>query len=163
MVDCNPVSTPEVVGQVLKSSKLSPSEVKRLDLPYRELVGSLQYLVTCTRPDIANAVRNLSKFLACYDESHWKQAKRVLRYLKGTKSLCLKIDCSDQVGAFQVQAYCDADFANDEDRRSISGFLVMFQGCLAGELEFWSMDICPNQFASIEAFSKAIRYHHSSV
>ncbi|KAF0688139.1 Aste57867_20219 [Aphanomyces stellatus] len=36
-------------------------------------------------------------------------------------------DC--QVGAFQVEAYCDADFANSEDRRSISGFLVMFLGC----------------------------------
>ncbi|KAF0706659.1 hypothetical protein As57867_006697, partial [Aphanomyces stellatus] len=105
MVDCNPVSTPEVIGQVLKPSKLNPSEVKALNLPYRELVGSLQYLVTCTRPDIANAVRNLSKHPSCYDESHWKQAKRVLRYLKGTKSLCLKIDCSGQVGAFQVEAY----------------------------------------------------------
>ncbi|KAF0683901.1 hypothetical protein As57867_024010, partial [Aphanomyces stellatus] len=53
----------------------------------------------------------------------------VLRYLKGTKSLCLKIDCTGQVGAFQVDANCDADFANSEDRRSISGFLVMFLSC----------------------------------
>ncbi|KAF0682497.1 hypothetical protein As57867_025303, partial [Aphanomyces stellatus] len=133
MVDSNPVATPEVVGQVLEPSKLSPSEMKTLNLPYRELVGSLQYLVTCTRPDIANAVRNLSKYLSCFDESHWKQAKRVLRYLKGTNSLCLKIDRTNQVGAFQIEAYCDADFANScEDRRSISGFLVMFLGsCLS--------------------------------
>ncbi|KAF0689512.1 Aste57867_19069 [Aphanomyces stellatus] len=35
----------------------------------------------------------------------------------------------DQVGAFQVEAYCDADFANScEDRKSISRFLVMFLG-----------------------------------
>ncbi|KAF0692170.1 Aste57867_16726 [Aphanomyces stellatus] len=130
MVDSNPVSTPEVVDQVLEPSKLNPSEMKTLNLPYRELVGSLQYLVTCTRPDIANAVRNLSKYLSCFDESHWKQAKRVIRYLKGTKSLCLKIDCTDQVGAFQVEAYCDADFANScKNRKSISGFLVMFLGC----------------------------------
>ncbi|KAF0712158.1 Aste57867_4908 [Aphanomyces stellatus] len=104
MVDINPVSTPEVVGQVLEPSKLNPSEMKTLNLPYRELVGSLQYLFTCTRPDIANAVRSLSKYLSCFDESHWKQAKRVLRYLKGIKSLCLKIDCTNQVGAFQVEA-----------------------------------------------------------
>ncbi|KAF0685715.1 Aste57867_22436 [Aphanomyces stellatus] len=123
----HPVSTPEVVGQVLEPSKLNPSEMKTLNLPYRELVGSLQNLVTCTRPDIANAVRSLSKYLSCFDESHWKQAKRVLR---STAPIALfKIDCTNQVGAFQVEAYCDADFANSEDRRSISGFLVMFLGC----------------------------------
>ncbi|KAF0704712.1 hypothetical protein AaE_014800, partial [Aphanomyces astaci] len=59
MVDSNPVSTPEVIGQVLSPSKLKAEEMHKLNLPYRELVGSLQYLVTCTRPDIANAVRNL--------------------------------------------------------------------------------------------------------
>ncbi|KAF0682485.1 hypothetical protein As57867_025311, partial [Aphanomyces stellatus] len=80
MVDSNPVSTPEVVGQMLKPSKLSPNEMKTLNLPYRDLVG------VC--------IRNLSKYLSCFDESHWMQAKRVLRYLKGTKSLCLKIDCT---------------------------------------------------------------------
>ncbi|KAF0714369.1 Aste57867_3900 [Aphanomyces stellatus] len=124
MVDSNPVSTPEVVGQVLKPNKLSPSELKTLNLPYREHVGSLQYfLVTCTRPDIANAVHNLSTYLSCFDESHWKQTKRVLRYLKGTKLLYLKIDCTDQVGAFQVEAYCDADFANScEDRNPSAAF-----------------------------------------
>jgi hypothetical protein len=158
MVDCNPVSTPEVVGQVLKPSKLSPIEVKKLDLPYRELVGSLQYLVTCTRPDIANAVRNLSKFLSCYDESHWKQAKRVLRYLKGTKSLCLKIDCTGQVGAFQVEAYCDADFANDEDRRSISGFLVMFLGsCLSARSRKQTMVTLSTAEAEYIALSDVVK------
>ncbi|KAF0702861.1 hypothetical protein AaE_015669 [Aphanomyces astaci] len=103
MVESNPVSTPEM---------------HKLNLPYRELVGSLQYLVTCTRSDIANAVHNLSKYVSCYDESHWKQAKRVVRHLKGTKAASLKIDCTDQVGAFQVEALCDADFANGEDRKS---------------------------------------------
>ncbi|KAF0684305.1 Aste57867_23702 [Aphanomyces stellatus] len=116
MVDSNPVSTPEVVGQMLKPSKLSPNEMKTLNLPYRDLVG------VC--------IRNLSKYLSCFDESHWMQAKRVLRYLKGTKSLCLKIDCTNQVGAFQIEAYCDTDFTNScEVRKSISGFLVMFLGC----------------------------------
>ncbi|KAF0686024.1 Aste57867_22150 [Aphanomyces stellatus] len=81
--------------------------------PYRELVGSLQYLVTAIRSDITNAVRNLSKTLSKYDESHWKQAKRVLRYLKGTKSLILTIDY----------------YANAEDRKSVSDFVVLYGGC----------------------------------
>jgi len=129
MNDSKPVSTPEVVGHDLEPSKLSDEEFKKLNMQYCELVGSLQYLVTATRPDIANAVQNLSKYLSKYDESHWKQAKRVLRYLKGTKSSVLKIDCTNQVGAVQLEAYCDADFANAEDRKSISGFVVLYGGC----------------------------------
>ena len=62
--DSKSVATPEVVGQALVATHLGQDEVKNLNLPYRELVGSLQYLVTATRPDIANAVRNLSKHLA---------------------------------------------------------------------------------------------------
>ncbi|KAF0689405.1 hypothetical protein As57867_019079, partial [Aphanomyces stellatus] len=64
MVDSNPVSTPEVVGQVLEPSKLNPSEMKTLNLPYRELVGSLQYLVTCTRP-MRNTQELTSAFMHC--------------------------------------------------------------------------------------------------
>ncbi|KAH9122724.1 hypothetical protein AeMF1_006079 [Aphanomyces euteiches] len=129
MNDSKPVTTPEVVGHTLVPTHLGQDEVKNLNLAYRELVGSLQYLVTATRPDIANAVRNLSKHLAKYDDSHWKQAKRVLRYLKGTKSASLLIDGNNQVGAFQLTAYCDADFANGEDRKSISGYAVMYGSC----------------------------------
>ncbi|KAF1315048.1 Integrase catalytic core protein, partial [Globisporangium splendens] len=36
------------------------SDVNRKDIPYRQLVGSLQYLVKCTRPDIANTVPTCS-------------------------------------------------------------------------------------------------------
>ncbi|KAF0726646.1 hypothetical protein Ae201684P_013689 [Aphanomyces euteiches] len=130
MADCKPVSTPEVVGHALVPTSKSQDEVKALNLPYRELVGSLQYLVTATRPDIANAVRNLSKHLSKYDDTHWKQAQRVLKYLKGSKSASLEIDGRGQVGDLQLSAYCDADFANGEDRKSISGYVVMYGSCV---------------------------------
>ncbi|KAH9117620.1 hypothetical protein AeMF1_008776 [Aphanomyces euteiches] len=129
MADCKPVSTPEVVGHALVPTSKSQDEVKALNLPYRELVGSLQYLVTATRPDIANAVRNLSKHLSKYDDTHWKQAQRVLKYLKGSKSPSLEIDGRGQVGDLQLSAYCDADFANGEDRKSISGYCRVMRAC----------------------------------
>ncbi|KAH9140626.1 hypothetical protein AeRB84_015154 [Aphanomyces euteiches] len=110
MTDCKPVSTPEGVGHALVPTSKSQDEVKALNLPYRELVGSLQYLVTATRPDIANAVRNLSKHLSKYDDTHWKQAH--------------------QVGDLQLNAYCNADFANGEDRKSISSYVVMYGSCV---------------------------------
>lgn len=115
----------------LWSHSLEKSEVDANlnNIPYRQLIGSLQYLVAATRPDIANAVRNLSKFLSCYEDSHWKQAKRVMRYLQGTKSLFMRIDTT-KMEVFQLLAYCDADFANEkDDRKSISGYAIMFGPC----------------------------------
>ena len=50
---------------------------------YRQLVGILNYLTT-TRPNISYSINILSQFLAKPCETHWKDAKQVLRYLKGT-------------------------------------------------------------------------------
>jgi hypothetical protein len=57
--------------------------------PYAQLVGKMLYLANCTRPDIVVATSHLSRFMSKSTQSHWVQAKRVLRYLSGTKDLCL--------------------------------------------------------------------------
>jgi hypothetical protein len=54
------------------------------NLPYKELVGKLMYLATCTRPDIAYTVRELAQFMSNYGAAHWAAAKHLLRYLQGT-------------------------------------------------------------------------------
>ena len=56
---------------------------------YRSLMGCLMYL-TATRPDILHVVSVLSRFMNCASESHFKAAKRVLRYVKGTLSYGIK-------------------------------------------------------------------------
>ncbi|KAE9276578.1 hypothetical protein PR003_g29026, partial [Phytophthora rubi] len=97
-------------------------------LPYRKLVGALQYLVGASRPDIAHATRHLGKYLACYDHTHYAQAKRVLRYLKATSDfgLLMNVTTGDEV---RVAAYSDADYANDPvDRRSVSGYVTTLDG-----------------------------------
>ncbi|XP_060665553.1 uncharacterized protein LOC132797793 [Drosophila nasuta] len=50
--------------------------------------GSPDYVVT-SRPDIAYAVNFMSQFNSCYTVDHWKAAKRILRYLSGTKTVGL--------------------------------------------------------------------------
>lgn len=83
------------------------------------------YLAVQTRPDIAYTVSFLSQFNNCYSELHWKCAKRVLRYLQGTKSYKLKFykdNC-------ELQGFADADWANNKnDRKSYTGIVFKLSG-----------------------------------
>ena len=123
--DSNAVATPQVLG-----SEPEPNSFEDTRIPYRNLVGALQYLVAGTRPELGNVVRVLSKYLNCYGQAQWKMAKRVLRFLKGTAHYCLVHEYK-QTGTVEVTAYSDADFANDKgDRKSITGYCVFVDGCL---------------------------------
>nr|GEZ52046.1 retrovirus-related Pol polyprotein from transposon TNT 1-94 [Tanacetum cinerariifolium] len=50
---------------------------------YANAVGSLLYLMVCTRPDIAYAVSVVSRYLANPGKSHWEAVKWILKYLRG--------------------------------------------------------------------------------
>lgn len=54
---------------------------------YREAVGSLIYLSTCTRPGISFVVSKLSQHFNEPTVEHWNTVKHVLRYIKGTVML----------------------------------------------------------------------------
>ena len=56
---------------------------------YQSMGGSLLYLSTRTRPDIAYAVSNVSRFNAEPTTKHMTAVKRILRYLNGTCDLSL--------------------------------------------------------------------------
>lgn len=124
MEDCKPVVTPAVPGQRLEKSLNGKKPDEKI--PYRRLIGSLMYLSVFTRPDISFIVNHLSQFNECYEEQHWIAAKRVLRYLKGTKTHGLKYfrEKTQEV----IKGYADADYAGDYDRRSYSGLVFMIQG-----------------------------------
>lgn len=119
MENCKPVSTP-----IEPNLQFDPVETNcDRDLPYQQLIGSLMYLSILTRPDIAFSVSYLSQFNNSFNETHWKCAKRVLKYLQGTKNYCLKFERSGN----ELQGYVDADWANDkQDRKSYTGFIFTF-------------------------------------
>ncbi len=126
MSDSNPVSTPAVPGSKLKKRE-KPSEVL---FPFRELVGNLLWLARTTRPDILYAVNQLCSHVLNYGEEHVIAAKRVLRYLKGSKELPLKLTKQEE---FTLEAYADADFAgepeeNDQAMKSLSGMVAYIKG-----------------------------------
>ncbi|KAG3015207.1 hypothetical protein PC120_g12286 [Phytophthora cactorum] len=103
-----------------------PDKAKMSSKPYRSLVGSLLYLACCTRPDISNAVAQLSRFLENPGHKHWDASIRVVRYLLKTKDV--GITCDGRQGT-KLVAYSDADWAgNRDDRRSVSGLMLMMCG-----------------------------------
>ena len=99
------------------------------DQPYRSLVGSLLYLMTSTSPDLSVSTSLLGQFMANPGSDHWKAAKKVIRYLKGTADLSLAIQpCPNFDPANMVVAYSDSDWGKDPtDRKSYSGY-VLFVG-----------------------------------
>jgi hypothetical protein len=44
-------------------------------VPYASAVGSLMYVVICTRPDIAHAVRVVSHYMKNSGTAHWEAVK----------------------------------------------------------------------------------------
>ena len=114
-------------GHNLSKSMCPTSEEEErhmLSIPYRSLVGGLMYLAVCTRPDIAYAVGVLSRFMTNPGMAHWKVAKGVLRYLKGSSTKGIVYGTKRG-----IEAYCDADFAGDVDsRRSTTGWLLKMSG-----------------------------------
>jgi hypothetical protein len=55
-------------------------------VPYVNVVGSLMYVMVCTRPNISNAVGFSSMCMSKLGKDNWTSVKRVFRYLRGTIS-----------------------------------------------------------------------------
>ena len=73
--------------QFLKSDK-EKAEMRKV--PYASTVGSLTYAMVCTRPDIAFVVGAVSRYMSNPGREHWAAGKWILKYLKGTSSVCPK-------------------------------------------------------------------------
>ncbi|KAK3238667.1 hypothetical protein CYMTET_51338, partial [Cymbomonas tetramitiformis] len=57
-------------------TSLSPSDGKDASLPYRALLGQLQWVARCSRPDIMAAVSILSRFTVTYGPPHFVALKQ---------------------------------------------------------------------------------------
>ena len=95
---------------------------------YSTIMGELQHLVNCTRPDIAQAVSALSSYTKAPTQLHWDASMRVVRYLHETWNLGIMYDTSDA----DLQGWTDADFMGDtRDTRSTTGMVfTMYAGAV---------------------------------
>lgn len=118
MTNAAPIATPmcsNTTLTLLSGSPLAdPTE-------YRAVIGSLQYL-SLTRPDISYSVNKLSQFMHQPTTDHWTAAKRILRYLVGTKTRGIYLHAKNSPS---LHAYTDADWAGDKnDYTSTSAYIV---------------------------------------
>ena len=118
MTDCIPVKTPceTCFNDTMKtdSQELAGSHL------YREIVGSLIYVMIATRPDLSFVVTKLSQFMSKPNKCHLNAAKRVLRYLKGT--IEYKLTFPKIAEPLALSGFCDSDWGAGSDRKSISGY-----------------------------------------
>ena len=121
MHDCKPRSTPcemnpnQSMNHVTDSEPLNEQDLKT----FRQIVGALIYIMVATRPDISFIVTRLSQFMSCAQQNHMIMARHVLRYLKGTMNDKMVFTKSTTLN---ITGFCDADWANGNDRKSITGY-----------------------------------------
>lgn len=86
---------------------------------YRSLVGGLLYL-TATRPDIMFSASYLSRYLKEPRVKNLKEAKRVLRYIKGTVEMGLVFTAVEEP---KLVGFSDSDWGGcKEDLKSTTGY-----------------------------------------
>jgi len=103
---------------------------------YRSVIGKLNYLAQCTRPDIVYAVHQCARFSSNPRREHTEAVVYICRYLKGTPELGLHFK-PDVTKSFEC--YADADYCGNWSKsfadtdpstaKSRSGWIVMYAGC----------------------------------
>jgi hypothetical protein len=126
-------STPhhQIVKPTKEMGKLTDEEQKL----YRTGVRMLLYLVKYSRPDIANAVRELSKGMKEATPDAMKELKRVVKFVLSTKNLGLKMQPMKNVkDKWNVVVYSDSDWGvsgnPEETKGSMMGIAAFKNGCL---------------------------------
>ncbi|GBN20414.1 Retrovirus-related Pol polyprotein from transposon TNT 1-94 [Araneus ventricosus] len=164
--DSKTVKTPLDVSVKLTKEMCPKTEAEEAEMslyPYRSLIGSLMYLAICTRNDIRHTISYLNQFNKNPGMPHWTAAKRVLKYLKGTKNRGLTFRPTKR----PLVGYADADWASDfTDRKSYSGCVLKFadgaisweskkQHCVAPsstEAEYIAMSECAKEIVYLCRF-----------
>ena len=123
MEDSKPINTPAE-----PNSFLSKHEVDEQHPRYSQLVGKLIFALQ-TRFDCGYSVSQLARHMQKNGEIHWKAAKRVLRYLNGTKDTKLVLRSCDPNNIALV-GYTDAAWRQKTGEKGTTGG-VLAMGCSA--------------------------------
>lgn len=119
MDGCTPVATPIDGYESIQPAQ--PDEERADQQGYQKRIGSLMYLMTGTRPDLAFAVSKLSQFCCDPTVRHMNALNRVLRYIAGTVNYGLHYRREGTVVCYSDSAYAD----DKNDRKSTYGHTLL--------------------------------------
>ena len=150
MHNSKPIDTPMEKGCTLSLDQCPKNDEKKNQMskvPYASAIGSLMYAMLCTRSDICFAVGMVSRYQSNPGPAHWREIKRILRYLRRTidHALCY------HGGYLRLTCYNDANWASDKDeRKSTSGYAFI----LGGGVVSW----CNKKQSCIALFTMKSKY-----
>src|SRR3954465_12004542 len=107
---------------------MTEAEAKAMSkILYANAVGYLMYAMECTRPDLAQAMSVVSKYMANPRSVHWQAVKWILRYMKGTSNYGIMFE--RQRKGTCISGFVDSDYAGDlNKRRSTTGYVFTCGG-----------------------------------
>ena len=140
----------DTVLSVADSPTTDEDRENMLKFPYRQAVGSLIWLASGTRPDIAYAVSQVARFNANPGIAHWKAVVKIFRYLQGTINMGIKYSSTAHFPELlNIIGYSDSDHARCIDtRRSITGYMFMMSN---GPISWQSKQQTSVALSSMEA------------
>jgi hypothetical protein len=122
-----------ILDQHLIEIAVKPSEpLKPAPFSYRHLVGLLQWLVQCTRPDLAFAARCLAQFLEKPGKIHFQAGLiHVRRYLSNTKHYTLDLGIKKlKSKPRKLLGFSNTNHGGAKEAKSYSGSLIYYQGLI---------------------------------
>ena len=128
-------TTPVAPGSVLTAGNEEDHIDVHRQSKYRTGTGKLLHMMRWSRPNIFNAVQEISRFGGKATEAHYKQMLRTMKYCVDTKHRGLTLDPigtwdgKDLGFEFKIVGISDSDYAKDKTtRRSVNGWLVTLNG-----------------------------------
>jgi hypothetical protein len=106
---------------------LSPEKLQYVEnFPTRQILGALNYIALCTRPDISFSVSLLARYQDKPNASTCNAITHLLKYLYSTIDKHITYSGKKNI----LVGYSDADWAGDKDsRKSTSGYVFYLCNC----------------------------------
>ena len=157
--DARPRTTPCEIKY--ENNMVEPDEA---NLNYREMVGSLIYAMTCTRPDLSWAVTRLSQHLSNPTQCDFTMVKHVFKYILGT--LNYKLEFRKSNTGLRLHGYSDANWGESkEDRKSITGYYFCLNEVVGPAISWKSkrqqtvaLSSCESEYMALTAAAQEALY-----